>query len=70
MPTLSGRSTGYVSQGTAPAEELEQQGRGEGAFICPGESLKNQEVLKAAAFPATHDACAVSADCGHKNIIP
>lgn len=47
----------------------EQQGRGEGAFIRPRESLKNQEVLKAAAFPAMHDACAVPATRSHKNII-
>lgn len=70
MPTLSGRRIGCISQGTAPAEESEQQGRGEGAFICPRESLKNQEVLKAAALPAMHDACAVPATRSHKNIIP
>lgn len=62
--------TSCISLGTAPAEDLEQQGRGEGAFICPGKSLKNQEVLKAAAFPAMHDTCAVSADGSPKNIIP
>lgn len=74
MPTLAGQRTGCVSQGTAPAEESEQQGKGEGGCICPGESLKkkikNQEVLKAAAFPAMHNARAVSADRNHKNIIP
>ena len=68
VPAQSGWRTGCTSQGTAPAEELEQQGRGEGAFICPGESLKNQEVLNAA--PAAHHACVGSADRGHKNIIP
>lgn len=57
-------------RGQALQRSQSHRAGGERAFICLRESLKNQEVLKAAAFPSVHNACAVSANCSHKNIIP